>query len=99
MPMRCDISENGATIRILPPDRFDFSCHLEFRDAFSKHDGKLKYIVDLRGTNYIDSSALGMLLLLRQHAGDGRRVSIINAKPDVLNILEVVNFGDLFILE
>ena len=57
----------------------------------------MKYTVDLAGTDYLDSSALGMLLLLREHAGgEGAAIQIINASPDVKKILDVANFGKLF---
>jgi anti-anti-sigma factor len=53
--------------------------------------------VDLSGTDYLDSSALGMLLLLREHAGgEGSKIDIVNSSPDVKKILDVANFGKLF---
>jgi anti-anti-sigma factor len=53
--------------------------------------------VDLRDATYLDSSALGMLLLLRDHAGgDGSNIHIINCNPDVKKILAISNFEQLF---
>jgi anti-anti-sigma regulatory factor len=45
----------------------------------------------------MDSSALGMLLLLRDHAGgDDAEVQVINISSDVRKILAISNFDKLF---
>ena len=48
-------------------------------------------------TEYIDSSALGMLLLLREHAGSEQgSVHLKGCRNDVKDILKVSNFDKLF---
>jgi anti-anti-sigma factor len=93
-------STNGNTVTISIGGRFDFSSHKEFRDTYSSSDGATSiYIVDMSGTDYIDSSALGMLLLLREHAGsDQSKITIKNPGKDVKEILMVSNFDKLFTL-
>ena len=55
------------------------------------------YVVDLSNTEYLDSSALGMLLLLREHAGgENANIEITQASADVRKILDVANFSKLF---
>ena len=55
------------------------------------------YVVDLKEATYLDSSALGMLLLLRDHAGgDDAEVQVINSNSDVRKILAISNFDKLF---
>jgi anti-anti-sigma factor len=45
----------------------------------------------------MDSSALGMLLLLREHVdGVRERVRIINCNTEIRKILEIANFDKLF---
>jgi len=45
----------------------------------------------------MDSSALGMLLLLRDHAGgDDAEVRVTNSNSDVRKILAISNFDKLF---
>ena len=89
-------SEDGVRIGI--SGRFDFSTHREFRATYADDaPGSQPYIVDLSATEYMDSSALGMLLLLRQHAGDDpSRVTLIGAGGVVRRVLEIANFGRLF---
>lgn len=81
--------------------RFNFEMHSQFRAAYQeetadKNKGR-KFIIDLTGTEYIDSSALGMLLLLREEAGTNESdIEISNARPEIRKILETANFQRLF---
>ena len=87
--------EKQLTITI--KGRFDFSTHQDFRAAYEKKALASRYVVDLKETNYLDSSALGMLLLLRDHAGGERAdVKLVNCNPDVNKILAISNFSKLF---
>jgi anti-anti-sigma factor len=81
--------------------RFDFSVHEEFRQAYERvGQTPQRYRVDLGGADYLDSSALGMLLLLREHAGgDGADITIANSNPDVRRILTISNFNQLFTID
>jgi len=57
-------------------------------------------VVDMAGVEYMDSSALGMLLLLREHVGEDRAdVRLINGNSEIRNILQVSNFAELFKME
>ena len=56
-----------------------------------------RYVVDLKGATHLDSSALGMLLLLRDHAGgESAQVSLVHCNPDVRKVLAISNFEQLF---
>jgi len=98
MSISSQITGDKLTINI--SGRFDFDIHREFRTAIDSINGDTKHIiVDLRTTEYVDSSALGMLLMLKSKMGDQKdKVSLINAKPEVKKILEIANFGQLFSL-
>ena len=78
--------------------RFDFSAHKEFRAACEqvmKMPGS-SLELDMGNVKFIDSSALGMLLLLKDQAdGDGRAVILTNTPAAVRSILEVANFHKL----
>ena len=53
--------------------------------------------MDLKEATYLDSSALGMLLLLRDHAGgDNSDVRVVNSSTDVRKVLAISNFDKLF---
>lgn len=90
---------NELTIKI--KGRFDFSAHQEFRSAYETTPPTSKnFVVDMQEATYLDSSALGMLLLLRDHAGGEKgKVKIINCNPDVKKILTISNFEQLFTIQ
>ena len=92
-------ADKKLTIRI--QGRFDFSAHQEFRDAYEKTASSPEaYVVDMSETTYLDSSALGMLLLLRDHAGgDNSSIEIVNCNSDVKKILTISNFEQLFTIK
>ena len=98
MPIHTHRSDDGQTLTIKIEGRFDFSTHQAFRDACEHGDEKVSsFMVDLSETTYLDSSALGMLLLLRDDAGrDRARIRIANCNSDVHRILSISNFEQLF---
>ncbi len=91
-------SNDGNQVTIFIQGRFDFSSHQEFRAAYEKLPKTPTHIrVDLQETTYLDSSALGMLLLLRDYAGgDKADIEIVNCSVDVKKILTISNFEQLF---
>jgi anti-anti-sigma factor len=95
--MTCEVKtiHSSGTLRIAIRGRFDFSAHQEFRRSYENAAEVSDYVVDLGGTEYVDSSALGMLLLLRERAGD-KSVRIVNCSAGVRRILEIANFQKLF---
>ena len=99
--MAIGTTTNGSELTVQIEGRFDFSAHQEFRDAYEKADAAVNsYIIDMRNATYLDSSALGMLLLLRDHAGgDNAKVRITNCNADVRKILTISNFEQLFSID
>jgi anti-anti-sigma factor len=101
MAITSTVSADGSQVTIYIQGRFDFSSHQEFRNAYEKLSKvPNRYRVDLQGTSDLDSSALGMLLLLRDHAGGERsEIEIINCSQDVKKILMISNFEQLFAIQ
>lgn len=98
METNLTIADSRALIRL--QGRFDFNAHREFRDAVDNalRDATAKEIqVDLGGVDYLDSSALGMLLMLRDKArGGNKTVSLVNCRGAVRQVLDIANFSKLF---
>lgn len=92
------IDEAKQQVVIKIDGRFDFAQHKAFRDAYRDiPPGNKHYVVDLSAATYLDSSALGMLLLLREHAGgDAAPVKIQGCDEDVRRVLKIANFEKLF---
>ncbi len=82
--------------------RFDFTAQGEYRDALERlmhHETVQDYEVDLAGVNYLDSSALGMLLVLRDRARRaGKDVTLSGAQGNVRQVLDIASFSRLFAL-
>jgi anti-anti-sigma factor len=93
-------NRDGKTVIVLE-GRFDFNAHREFREAVDqalKEAGR-EVLVDLGGVDYLDSSALGMLLMLRDKAkGAAKEVALGNARGSVKQVIDIANFGKLFTL-
>lgn len=98
MTVSSQLLESSNELIINIEGRFDFSAHQDFRNAYE--DSLVSpsgYAIDMAQTTYLDSSALGMLLLLRDHAGgDSSSIRIMNCNEDVKKILVISNFGRLF---
>jgi len=101
MTISSKLSTDGKQIVIAIDERFDFSLHQQFRDAYSSVTTKdLTYILDLRQTQYMDSSALGMILLLKDHVQLYAGQLIISKPSDtVRKILEIAQFQRLMTIE
>ncbi|MYM62548.1 STAS domain-containing protein [Pseudomaricurvus sp. HS19] len=98
MAIQASLSTDCDELIIAIDGRFDFSSHQDFRSSYESLKVRpARYRVDLEGTTYLDSSALGMLLLLRDHAGgSSARIEIVNCNPEVRKILNISNFEQLF---
>ena len=101
MTVKANTSEDKKHLSIIVEDRFDFSQHQYFRDAYNKHNEKgTLFSVDLSKTVYMDSSALGMILLLKDYAESlGGKMVIKNPSETVNKILEIVQFHRLITIE
>lgn len=88
----------AATIRLV--GRFDFNTHREFRGAYEPliADPTVRsVVVDFAGVDYLDSSALGMLLMLRDKLGGvNKEVALTGVAGNVKQVLDIANFGKLF---
>ena len=100
MQASVNVTEGRTAIQL--QGRFDFNAHRDFREAV---DAALAspasaITVDLAGVEYLDSSALGMLLMLRDRAkGAAREVKLTGCRNAVKQILDIANFGKLFSID
>lgn len=98
--MEANVSARDGRAVIRLSGRFDFSVHREFREAVDRalEPRDVREVqVDLGSVAYLDSSALGMLLMLRDRArAASRTVSLANCRDGVRQVLDIANFGKLF---
>lgn len=97
MSMETMLGADGRRVLIAVKGRLDFPRHSELRALYEAYPAGTAFDVDLSGTEYLDSSALGMLLLLRRHAGDtADAVRLLRPSAAVGRILGIANFDRLF---
>lgn len=98
MTIQTNYEQSDASLKIAVAGRFDFTCHESFRSAYAdQNDGCDRYVIDLTDTEYLDSSALGMLLLLRDHGGgDDANIEIVGCNETVRKAFAISNFDQLF---
>jgi anti-anti-sigma factor len=93
-------SKNGNHAVLSLGGRFDFNAHREFKEAYSTllADSTINSIaINLSAVAYLDSSALGMLLMVRERAqAANKEISLSQANPTVMKILDIANFSKLF---
>ena len=89
---------HDRTLVITMGETLEYDMFPAFRQLYENTGEEITtYVVDFQKTRRIDSAALGVLLLLRQFAGDAReRVRLINAGAQVKNTLNIVNFNMFF---
>ena len=96
MRVTAEKSENGeeATVSV---EGFDYRVYDSFKSTYSSLPENSKQInVDLSETDYMDSSALGMLLMLREHVGRAVKIMLVHPRPEVMRVLTIANFDKLF---
>ena len=94
-----DTEKNAVVITVT--DHFDYSLHQAFRDAYrNQQQQNVVFRINLAKATYMDSSALGMILLLKEHA-DKLQGKVIIEKPNesVLKILSIAKFEHFVTIE
>ncbi len=100
MSFSVNTKNTNGTLELHLSGRFDFNANQIFRKAYQNglDNTVTSYVVlDFSGVEYMDSSALGMLLLLKDYGDkENKRIELINCQDTVREILDIVNFGKLF---
>ncbi len=101
MTITQQLSDSGQELTIVVQDRFDFAVHQSFNNSYANANNRgMLFRVDLSKTTYMDSSALGMILLLREHAETiAGKIVIKNPNPSIAKILDIAQFHKLMTIE
>ena len=98
--MSISVSVLGSVARISMVGRFDFQVHREFKDAYSAllvNAAVSEIEIEMSRVDYLDSSALGMLILLNERAKEAKKtITLLNASSVVSQVLDVANFSKIF---
>lgn len=101
MGISCKRNDEKKTATIQVEGQFDFSLHQAFRDAYRDLILPGTHVrLDLSKTSYMDSSALGMILLLKEHTDKlGGKITLVSPSEAVNKILTIANFHKLLPVE
>lgn len=102
MSVSHDISDDCRNVEIAIKGRFDYRVSQNFRDAYHETDDQegVTYHINLSETEFMDSAALGMLLILRDYANSHHsEVCIDHPSKQAKNTLRIANFQQLFRIE
>jgi anti-anti-sigma factor len=92
------ISEQNDTVTLQISGKFDFHVIKEFHQALTRTPRM--WVVDFSAVEYVDSSALGMLLLLRERVnGDALRVQLRGLHGQPREVLKMAKFDRMFKLD
>lgn len=98
MQVNLSIQQDKAVMSL--NGRFDFNSHRDFRNAYDEllKNAVVKSLeINLNGVDYLDSSALGMLLLLKERTSAAKiELALSNCQGMVKQVLDVANFGKIF---
>lgn len=97
--MRVSVQSTTQNVTLRLNGRFDFEARRDFDQAVQQAlaDANRQVVVNLGEVDYMDSSALGMLLVLRDKASAvGKQVALSEMRGMVRKIIEVANFHKLF---
>ncbi|OGT24961.1 MAG: anti-anti-sigma factor [Gallionellales bacterium RIFOXYB12_FULL_54_9] len=98
--MQIDMNISDSTARLDLSGRFDFNDHRAFKAAYDSalQESDVNTIeIGMMAVNYLDSSALGMLMLLRERA-EAANKTVVLCEPNetVAQIFDIANFAKLF---
>lgn len=79
------------------PNPFTYGAKQRFLPQLRENFTDYELVLDFEGVDYVDSSALGMLLMARERVGGTKaRISLINCNPKIQKILTMAQFHVLF---
>ena len=96
----CQVTVSGDRCTISVRGRFDYNHNSDFRRAMEQalaSPTAREFVVDLSQTEYLDSSALGTLLVLDDAAkAVGKKVVLSKASGLAKQMLDVAKFDTVF---
>ncbi len=97
MSVSLQVDQQLQEIIISVSGHFDFRLVTEFRKAYNSIQEPKKVTVDLKETDYIDSSGLGILIYLRKHFNCTKdNIHLINCNSPITKTLTIARFNKMF---
>lgn len=101
--MKPVVKVEGQIGTLILVGQFDFNLHKDFRlssQELLENQAVQEIQVDFDQVPFLDSSALGMLLLLKERATSQKKaMSLVNCRDTVLQVLEIACFNKMFTIK
>ena len=100
--MSISVNQANDVLDVRLGARLTFSDHEDFGDVLTQiEETDVKRIIfDFAETDFIDSSALGMLLIAKDVASDrGAAITLRKANADIRRLFELGSFAEYFEIE
>jgi anti-anti-sigma factor len=92
------VADHDDTVTIHISGRFDYRLIKDFQQLLAR--SPRTWVVDMSSVDYVDSSALGMLLLLRERVhGESQRVHLRGVHGQPRDVLVMAKFDRMFKVE
>lgn len=95
--VKSKVDDDKVTIKI--SGGFDYYIHAAFRDAYKHQPTEKRFFIDLSKSSYIDSAAIGMLLVLLEYVGNEKeKLHVVGCNPKTRKMLDIAKLGDLMVI-
>lgn len=98
--LHINVTESSNTATLYLSGHFAFHAHREFKAAYKSHLSNSEIgniVVNLAEVKYLDSSALGMLLVLREHVQAANKSLTLSRPSSVTErTFDIASFHKMF---
>lgn len=92
-----EIEELSGRVVVTLPEEFSYRMYREFRDIYQHRKPGVQYDIDFNLVKIIDSSALGMLLLMYEFCkGHDSRIRLLRCSSRIAGVLVYSSIDTLF---
>lgn len=98
--VQSQIHKNGDSVELTLEGRFTFTDHDTFRHIIDDLGGSAPRhcVINLSAVSYLDSAAVGMLLLMRERL-DRSKITLKGGSSSVKELIRIAKLGTLFDIE
>ena len=87
--------QNGGALDIAPEGRLDTTTAPELEAELKNLEGVTELKFDLAGLEYISSAGLRVLLSAQKIMNKQGSMTILNTRPEIMDIFEITGFTDI----
>ena len=75
---------------------FDYYMNSSFHRAYKSQPAEYLFVIDLHHATFIDSSAIGMLLILLDYVGNNKeKLQIVGSNQTIKRALDMARLGEI----